>query len=198
MTTHATTAELMKLDTDVPESDYNDGVRLLSHAYDGIREYDNPLPGWWSAVFIATFVFSFLYFAYYNIAGCGKSPEDNYRVALAGWPLLLGAVTVALLWLGLAGLILPHTGWPVPVLWPTVTLLALLAWVQALMWFPFPLAFLRIVAAALVWGIDPALTVRPDPPARFSIQARPPAPSVIARTIDRPNPVPLVASFGGR
>ncbi len=62
-----------------------DESRLMDHAYDGIREYDNPLPGWWSAVFAATFVFAFLYFAYYNIAHWGRTPDERYKVALAGW-----------------------------------------------------------------------------------------------------------------
>jgi cytochrome c oxidase cbb3-type subunit 3 len=65
--------------------DDSDDARLMSHSYDGIREYDNPLPGWWSAVFAATVVFAFLYFAYYNIAHWGRSPADSYKIALAGW-----------------------------------------------------------------------------------------------------------------
>jgi cytochrome c oxidase cbb3-type subunit 3 len=65
--------------------DEADDARLMSHDYDGIREYDNPLPGWWSAVFAACVVFAFLYFAYYNIAGWGRSPADSYKIALAGW-----------------------------------------------------------------------------------------------------------------
>ena len=64
--------------------DHDDG-RLLDHSYDGIREYDNPLPSWWSITFGATVAFAFLYFAYYNIAGWGRSPADSYKVALAGW-----------------------------------------------------------------------------------------------------------------
>src|SRR5262249_29035844 len=60
-------------------------AQLLDHECDGIREYDNPLPSWWSIVFGATIAFAFLYFAYYDIAGWGKSPADNYRSALAGW-----------------------------------------------------------------------------------------------------------------
>ena len=35
-----------------------DRDRLLSHGYDGIEEYDNPLPGWWVWIFWATIVFS--------------------------------------------------------------------------------------------------------------------------------------------
>ena len=31
------------------------------HVYDGIQEYDNPLPGWWTALFWITIVFSVLY-----------------------------------------------------------------------------------------------------------------------------------------
>jgi cytochrome c oxidase cbb3-type subunit 3 len=36
--------------------------RLLEHEYDGIREYDNPMPRWWLWVFYATIVFSPLYY----------------------------------------------------------------------------------------------------------------------------------------
>lgn len=63
----------------------SDDERLMDHDYDGIREYDNPLPSWWNLIFAATIVFAFLYFAYYNIAGWGRSPGDNYKSALAGW-----------------------------------------------------------------------------------------------------------------
>jgi hypothetical protein len=72
--------------------------------------------------------------------------------ALAGWPLLLGGVTVAVYWLVLAGLVLRSSGVPVPVFWPAVFLVALLAWAQALVWFPFPLPFLRLIVAGLVLG----------------------------------------------
>jgi cytochrome c oxidase cbb3-type subunit 3 len=39
---------------------------LLDHEYDGIRELDNPMPGWWKATFFATFLFSIGYAAYYH------------------------------------------------------------------------------------------------------------------------------------
>jgi cytochrome c oxidase cbb3-type subunit 3 len=94
MTSHAVTGEILlgpapaasahRADADDTD-DVSDETRLMSHAYDGIREYDNPLPGWWSMVFAATVVFAFLYFAYYNIAGWGRSPGEQYKVALAGW-----------------------------------------------------------------------------------------------------------------
>ncbi len=31
------------------------------HVYDGIEEYDNPLPGWWTALFWGTIFFSIVY-----------------------------------------------------------------------------------------------------------------------------------------
>jgi cytochrome c oxidase cbb3-type subunit III len=70
---------------DVDAATSPDDERLLDHDYDGIREYDNPLPSWWSIVFGASIAFAFLYFAYYNIASWGHSPADSYRIALAGW-----------------------------------------------------------------------------------------------------------------
>jgi cytochrome c oxidase cbb3-type subunit 3 len=36
--------------------------RLLEHEYDGIREYDNPMPRWWLWIFYATIIFSPLYY----------------------------------------------------------------------------------------------------------------------------------------
>jgi cytochrome c oxidase cbb3-type subunit 3 len=41
---------------------------LLDHNYDGIQEYDNPTPGWWYAVFVATIMFSGLYLLVYHLA----------------------------------------------------------------------------------------------------------------------------------
>lgn len=52
--------------------------RLLEHDYDGIREYDNPLPGWWSWIFVATIVFSAGYYLYYQI-GPGPSVIAQYE-----------------------------------------------------------------------------------------------------------------------
>ena len=37
--------------------------RLTGHNYDGIQEYDNPLPGWWVWLFWGTIIFSVLYLA---------------------------------------------------------------------------------------------------------------------------------------
>jgi cytochrome c oxidase cbb3-type subunit 3 len=50
---------------------------FFEHEHDGIREYDNPLPGWWTWLFAATIVFSAFYVAYYHI-GIGPSVHDRY------------------------------------------------------------------------------------------------------------------------
>ena len=76
---------------DTIAADDAEGGQLLDHSYDGIREYDNPLPSWWSITFAVTVVFAFLYFAYYDIAKWGRSPSDNYKVALAGWQAIYKA-----------------------------------------------------------------------------------------------------------
>ena len=56
----------------------SDRDRLLEHDYDGIKEYDNPLPSWWSWIFVATIVFSLGYWGYYQI-GPGPSLLSEYE-----------------------------------------------------------------------------------------------------------------------
>lgn len=46
--------------------------KLLDHSYDGIQEYDNPMPRWWVWVFWATIVFSVAY--YFLPAPFGEGP----------------------------------------------------------------------------------------------------------------------------
>ena len=49
--------------------------KTTGHSYDGIEEYDNPLPAWWFWGFIITIVFGIGYLLYYpglgNFAGLG-------------------------------------------------------------------------------------------------------------------------------
>ena len=54
-----------------------DRDRLLAHDYDGIEEYDNPLPGWWVWLFWATIAFSVVYAVYYHL-GPGQSVHEQY------------------------------------------------------------------------------------------------------------------------
>ncbi|MFW5965935.1 MAG: cbb3-type cytochrome c oxidase N-terminal domain-containing protein [Persicimonas sp.] len=36
--------------------------KLLDHDYDGIKEYDNPMPGWWLWLFYGSIAWAFVYF----------------------------------------------------------------------------------------------------------------------------------------
>ncbi|MGE0403027.1 MAG: cbb3-type cytochrome c oxidase N-terminal domain-containing protein [Kofleriaceae bacterium] len=62
-----------------------ENARLMTHAYDGIREYDNPLPGWWSLIFAGSIAFAAAYGFYYHVAHWGKTPAQTYATALADY-----------------------------------------------------------------------------------------------------------------
>ena len=59
-----------------PEDERRD-VLIDDHNYDGIQEYDNPLPKWWTWMFIGSFVFSIGYVAHYML-GNGEGIHDDY------------------------------------------------------------------------------------------------------------------------
>lgn len=52
--------------------------RLFKHTFDGIEEYDNPLPGWWKYIFYVSILFSVVYFAWYHIGIHGESISKSY------------------------------------------------------------------------------------------------------------------------
>jgi cytochrome c oxidase cbb3-type subunit 3 len=54
---------------------------LLEHLYDGIQEYDNPLPRWWLAIFWATIVFMPLYILFFHF-GPGLLELERYDQAM--------------------------------------------------------------------------------------------------------------------
>lgn len=60
--------------------------KLLDHEYDGIKELDNPLPGWWLATFYGAILFSIVYVFHYHL-GTGKTLEqealEHYEEILA-------------------------------------------------------------------------------------------------------------------
>ena len=56
---------------------------LLEHNYDGIQEFDNPMPRWWVYIFWATIVFSILYWLNVPGIGIGKGRIANYNQAMA-------------------------------------------------------------------------------------------------------------------
>jgi cytochrome c oxidase cbb3-type subunit 3 len=51
--------------------------QTTGHNYDGIEEYENPLPRWWIGLFVATILFGLGYLAYYPGLG-------NFK-GLSGW-----------------------------------------------------------------------------------------------------------------
>ena len=57
--------------------------RLFTHNFDGIQEYDNPLPGWWKMIFYGTIIFSLGYYLYYHVTGLGASIYDEYKAEMA-------------------------------------------------------------------------------------------------------------------
>lgn len=56
---------------------------LLDHAYDGIEEYDNPMPAWWVWAFIASIVFAPFYYFYYHMSGEDRGVYAELDDALA-------------------------------------------------------------------------------------------------------------------
>ncbi len=47
--------------------------KLMVHDYDGIREYDNPIPGWWHAIFLGTALFAVLYLVVFHLSPLGNA-----------------------------------------------------------------------------------------------------------------------------
>jgi cytochrome c oxidase cbb3-type subunit 3 len=59
--------------------------KLMDHSYDGIQEYDNPLPSWWSRIFIATIMFAVFYGLYFQVIHWGRTTDEIYRADLAAY-----------------------------------------------------------------------------------------------------------------
>jgi cytochrome c oxidase cbb3-type subunit 3 len=56
---------------------------LLHHEYDGIQEYDNPLPRWWVLIFWGSFWFAVAYFLAYHVFDRGQSVKAAYEEEVA-------------------------------------------------------------------------------------------------------------------
>jgi cytochrome c oxidase cbb3-type subunit 3 len=54
------------------EDDEDPENRTTGHVYDGIEEYDNPLPKWWFQMFVLSMIFAVLYLAIYPGLGNWK------------------------------------------------------------------------------------------------------------------------------
>jgi cytochrome c oxidase cbb3-type subunit 3 len=57
--------------------------KLLDHEYDGIQEYDNPMPRWWVNIFWATIAFSILYVINIGPMGSGRGRIAQYEEEMA-------------------------------------------------------------------------------------------------------------------
>jgi cytochrome c oxidase cbb3-type subunit III len=71
--------------------------RLIEHSYDGIQEYDNPMPRWWLLTFAATIIFSVIYLFNVGPVGNGKGRiadyEDDMKAFAAAHPAPSGDVS---------------------------------------------------------------------------------------------------------
>jgi cytochrome c oxidase cbb3-type subunit 3 len=75
----------MTSETQAPPETRRDPLedRLMDHEYDGIREYDNPLPRWWLTLFYGCIAFSVLYFVNVPGIGVGKGRIASYEAEMA-------------------------------------------------------------------------------------------------------------------
>ena len=55
---------------------------MTGHVYDGIQEYDNPLPGWWTLLFYLTIVFSGCYYFVSLIRSDWIDTNQKYAAAV--------------------------------------------------------------------------------------------------------------------
>lgn len=69
--------------------------------------------------------------------------------ALAGWPMLYGAIVTAALWTAARLLAVWPSDFHVPVIWPALLGMTVLAWAQALTWMPYGLPGMRVVVTML-------------------------------------------------
>jgi len=53
------------------------------HAFDGIQEYDNPLPRWWLVIFYTTVLFGYGYWMHYQVARTGIGGVAAYEAEKA-------------------------------------------------------------------------------------------------------------------
>jgi len=73
---------MMKKMTDAVPIERENDV-LTDHAYDGIRELDNRLPPWWTAMFYITIVFAVAYLLHYHVFNTGIKQDQEYLIELA-------------------------------------------------------------------------------------------------------------------
>lgn len=59
---------------------------VLDHEYDGIQEYDNPLPGWWKQIFWVSIYFAVFYALYHHFGMFGgQTIHASYQAQYTDW-----------------------------------------------------------------------------------------------------------------
>lgn len=53
--------------------------QLLDHDFDGIKEFDNPMPPWWLNLFYITVFWAVVYLIYYHVTEIGDRSVDEYK-----------------------------------------------------------------------------------------------------------------------
>lgn len=64
--------------------------KTMGHSFDGIEEYDNPLPKWWFMLFVGTLVFAVGYLVLYPGMGNWKGIFPGYNEVAEGKPFANG------------------------------------------------------------------------------------------------------------
>jgi cytochrome c oxidase cbb3-type subunit III len=59
-----------------------EGEIELDHSYDGIKELDNHLPPWWTALFYSTIIFAVVYIVVYHFSDTLPLQEQEYHTEL--------------------------------------------------------------------------------------------------------------------
>ena len=78
-----------------PENKNENYGELTGHNYDGIQEYDNPTPAWWTWVFIVSILFGGAYLFLMLVAAGDLSPEAEYeRAAVANLKKKFGEIGI--------------------------------------------------------------------------------------------------------
>jgi cytochrome c oxidase cbb3-type subunit 3 len=64
--------------TELETEELEQSTGHADHTYDGITEYDNPIPAWWTWIFVGTIVFSILYWFVATITAGHLTPVAYY------------------------------------------------------------------------------------------------------------------------